>query len=56
MKHLSENGCEVYAEGKKHTKVRNSESGRRSTIPRHTEIDNDLARGICIQLGIPRIG
>lgn len=37
-------------EGGKHTKA--SKGKRQSTIPRHTEIDNDLCKAIGKQLGI----
>jgi len=29
--------------------------GEETTVPRHTEIDNDLAKDICKQLGIEKI-
>jgi mRNA interferase HicA len=54
MKHLEGQGCELYAEGAKHSKVRNKETGKKSTVPRRTEIDNDLAKDICKQLGVQR--
>ena len=54
VKHLEEQGCELYDEGAKHSKFRNKVTGQRSTVPRHNEIDNDLARDICKQLGVPR--
>jgi predicted RNA binding protein YcfA (HicA-like mRNA interferase family) len=54
VKHLEEQGCEFYAEGAKHSKVRNKGTGKRSTVPRHNEIDNDLAKDICKQLGVQR--
>ncbi len=52
VKHLEGQGCEFYAEGAKHSKVRNKATGKKSTVPRHNEIDNDLARDICKQLGV----
>jgi mRNA interferase HicA len=54
VKHLEEQGCEFYAEGAKHSKVRNKGTGKKSTLPRHNEIDNDLAKDICKQLGVQR--
>ena len=54
VKHLEAQGCEFYAEGAKHSKVRNKATGKKSTVPRHTEIDNDMARDICKQLGVQR--
>lgn len=52
MKHLKDRGCECYDEGAKHSKFRNKATGERTTVPRHVEIDNDLAKDICKQLGI----
>jgi len=52
VKHLKEQGCEFYGEGAKYSKVRNRETGKKSTVPRHNEIDNDLAKDICNQLGV----
>jgi mRNA interferase HicA len=43
-------------EGRSHLIWINTENGRRQTIPRHTEIKNQLARRICRQLGLPEIG
>jgi len=54
VKHLKACNCEIYGEGARHSKVRNKETGKKSTVPRHTEIDNDLAKDICKQLGIPK--
>lgn len=54
VKHLKACGCEFYAEGSKHSKVRNNATGKRITVPRHTEIDNDLAKDICKQLGVQK--
>ena len=54
VKHLKSCDCEFYDEGSKHSKVRNKVTGKKSTVPRHTEIDNDLAKDICKQLGIPK--
>lgn len=54
VKHLEEQGCELYDEGAKHSKLRNKTTGKRSTVPRHNEIDNDLAKDICKQLGVRR--
>lgn len=55
IKHLEACGCESYGEGAKHSKYRNISSGKKTTVPRHTEIDNDLAKDICKQLGIEKI-
>ncbi|EGT99149.1 type II toxin-antitoxin system HicA family toxin [Acinetobacter baumannii] len=49
MKFLSQLGAE-FKEGGKHTKVYLND--KQSTIPRHTEIDDFLVKGIKKQLGI----
>lgn len=54
VKHLEEQGCELYGEGAKHSKFRNKATGKKTTVPRHSEIDNDLAKDICKQLGVQR--
>jgi hypothetical protein len=54
VKHLKASDCEIYGEGAKHSKFRNKATGKKSTVPRHTEIDNDLAKDICKQLGVPK--
>jgi mRNA interferase HicA len=53
LKHLREHGCEFQREGNRHTVYVNREAQRSSTIPRHTEIPDKLARKICKDLGIP---
>jgi mRNA interferase HicA len=55
IEHLEAHGCELYGEGKRHSKYRNTVTGKKTTVPRHTEIDNDLAKDICKQLGIEKI-
>ncbi len=53
LKHLSEYGCELLREGGRHSWWWNREFNRRSAIPRHTEINENLARKICRDLGVP---
>jgi mRNA interferase HicA len=43
-------------EGGRHTIFVNAANGAKAPVPRHSEIDNRLARKICEQLGVPRIG
>lgn len=52
IKHLFKNGCIFIREGAKHSVFFNSLLKKSSTIPRHSEIDNFLARKICRDLGI----
>lgn len=52
IKHLLKNGCIFIREGAKHSVFFNPLIKRSSTVPRHTEIDNFLAKKICQDLGI----
>ena len=56
LKHLKEHGCDLRREDTRHSIYQNVETGKRTSIPRHTEIDNTTARKICTQLGIPLPG
>jgi hypothetical protein len=53
--HLLLHGCRIMGEGAKHTRVINPANGRRTTVPRHREINDGLARRICKQLDIPPV-
>lgn len=53
LDHLRRHGCRLRREGANHSVYWNPTNGRISTVPRHTEIDNNLARKICKDLGIP---
>jgi mRNA interferase HicA len=53
VKHLQQHGCQLLREGARHSVYWNPADGRTSTVPRHTEIDNMLARKICHNLDIP---
>ncbi len=52
IKHLSDNGCVFGRECAKHSVFLNTLMGKSSTIQRHNEIHNDLAKKICKDLGI----
>ncbi len=53
LAHLRKNGCELLREGKKHSVYWNRTASRTSTVPRHTELGEGLARKVCRDLGIP---
>jgi mRNA interferase HicA len=53
IRHPEANGCRVVREGRKHTVYRNAANGRHSTVPRHREIKERLARKICRDVDIP---
>ena len=50
--HLNAHGCKLLREGAKHTIFVNIENKRVSTVPRHSEIPDSLARKICRDLGV----
>ena len=56
IRHLTDRGCEFIREGGRHSWWGHVESGRRSAVPRHREIDERLVRKICRDLGIEAPG
>jgi mRNA interferase HicA len=52
IRHLKEHGCELLREGAKHSWWHNPANNRRSSVPRHNEIGDYLARKICRDLDI----
>jgi len=52
LEHMERQGCVMRREGAKHTIFFNPENGHVVTIPRHREIESNLVRKICHQLGI----
>jgi predicted RNA binding protein YcfA (HicA-like mRNA interferase family) len=53
IRHLEQNGCALLREGGKHSVYVNRGRGKSSTVPRHREINDFLARKICRDLEIP---
>jgi mRNA interferase HicA len=52
LRHLRQHGCALLREGSKHSWWHNPGQNTRSAVPRHIEIDNNLARKICKDLSI----
>ncbi len=52
IRYLNKHGCEQIREGGSHTVWWNPDNRQTSTVPRHTEIVDQLARKICKDLGI----
>jgi mRNA interferase HicA len=50
---LAEHGGELEREGSRHSWFINHALNRRSAVPRHPEIRDELVRKICRDLGIP---
>jgi len=53
VRHLEENGCELLREGSRHSVYVNRRARKASAVPRHREINEDLARKICRDLEAP---
>jgi mRNA interferase HicA len=53
LHHLERHGCALLGEGGNHTVYVNRAKGKSSTIPRHREINDFLARKICRDLEVP---
>lgn len=52
IRHLEGNGCKLLREGGNHSVYINRTVRKVSTLPRHREINGDLARKICKDLDI----
>jgi len=52
LRHLRSQGCELVREGARHSWWANAQLNTRSAVPRHTEIDDILAKKICKDLKI----
>ena len=53
VRHLEGHGCELLREGANHSIFVNRSAGKTSAVPRHAEINDDLAKKICKDLGVP---
>ena len=54
IRHLEKHGCDFWREGANHTVYVNRKEKKTTTIPRHREIDENLAKKICKDLGIAK--
>ena len=52
-KHMRRHDCSPKREGGKHSIWENPENGTTASVPRHREVNDHTARGICKDLGIP---
>ncbi len=55
IRNLTKHGCELLREGGNHSWRHNPEQSRRSAVPRHNEVTNQLANKICKDLGVPKV-
>lgn len=53
LKYLNTQGCVLLREGGNHSWWINPAQNKRSAVPRHSEISDNLAQKICKDLGIP---
>lgn len=53
VRFLELHGCTLLREGARHSVYVNRRVGRSSTVPRHREINDFLARKICKDLDLP---
>jgi mRNA interferase HicA len=53
VRFLQDNGCRLLREGGRHSVFVNEVTGKVSTVPRHREINDFLARKICKDLELP---
>jgi len=52
LKYLRHHSCSLLREGSRHSWWHNPALNKRSAVPRHREIDDQLARKICKDLRI----
>ena len=53
VRHLRSHGCELLREGRRHSVFVSRERGTVTTVPRHREVNDLLARKICRDLDTP---
>lgn len=54
LRHLEAHGCRFLREGGSHTVYINPSTRKATTIPRHREVNEILARKICKDLDVPQ--
>jgi predicted RNA binding protein YcfA (HicA-like mRNA interferase family) len=54
IRHLESHGCRLLREGGSHSVYVNPAVRKTSTVPRHREVDEFLARKICRDLDVPQ--
>jgi predicted RNA binding protein YcfA (HicA-like mRNA interferase family) len=56
IRHLEQHDCQLLREGGNHSIYVNPAARKTSSVPRHNEINNDLAKKICNDLQVPQPG
>jgi mRNA interferase HicA len=54
IRHLVAHGCRLLREGGSHSVYVHPVARKTSTVPRHREVDDFLARKICRDLDVPQ--
>ncbi|MBA2563516.1 MAG: type II toxin-antitoxin system HicA family toxin [Chitinophagaceae bacterium] len=54
IKHLEKHNCKLHRHGSKHDVYQNINTQKKTTVPRHPQIDKNLSEAICKQLEIPK--
>jgi predicted RNA binding protein YcfA (HicA-like mRNA interferase family) len=55
IKHLEAHNCPLHRHGSRHDIYKNELTGKRTSVTRHGDIDEELCKEICKQLGIPKV-
>jgi mRNA interferase HicA len=55
IKHLENNNCFFCRHGSKHDIIQNQTTKKKTTVPRHPQLDKKLCELICKQLEIPKL-
>ena len=55
IQHLAYNNCYLQRHGSKHDIYQNNQTKKKTTIPRHPNLDKNLCDLICKQLEIPKL-
>ena len=53
-RHLAANGCIFHHHGRRHDVWANPGTGARAPVPRHREVREGIAFGVCRMLGVPK--
>ncbi len=55
IRHLENNKCFLHRNGSRHDIFQNTATNKKTTIPRHPQLDKNLCNLICKQLEIPKM-
>jgi mRNA interferase HicA len=55
VRHLEQFGCTLLREGGRHSVFVNRARNKTSTVPRHREVNDFLAKKICRDLDVPEV-